>query len=80
MFEGKQKSTSLSVTRLLGEGGAIVASILLAFAIDAWWDEREIRIEEQQVLHSLHDEFLLIRKVVTGHLSDHLRDYIPDSP
>lgn len=34
--------------RLLAEGAAIVASILLAFAIDAWWQDRsdQIRLNE----------------------------------
>ena len=34
--------------RLLVEGAAIVASILLAFAIDAWWEDRsdQIRLNE----------------------------------
>ena len=30
--------------RLITEGAVIVLSILLAFAIDAWWDERQERI------------------------------------
>ena len=37
--------------RLLVEGVVIVASILLAFAIDAWWDKRqELQDEERQLL------------------------------
>ncbi len=43
--------------RLLVEGAAIVASILLAFAIDAWWDNRHERIEEHRVLESLRVEY-----------------------
>ncbi len=39
------------------EAAAIVASILLAFAIDAWWDDRRERIEEKEVLESLYIEF-----------------------
>jgi len=35
----------------------IVASILLAFAIDAWWDERQERIEETEILLGLKSEF-----------------------
>ncbi len=44
--------------RIAVEGVAIVASILLAFAIDAWWDERQERIEEKEVLESLYIEFV----------------------
>lgn len=36
---------------------AIVVSILLAFAIDAWWDERRDRLEEQRVVQQLTEEF-----------------------
>ena len=40
---------------------AIVGSILLAFAIDAWWDNRQERELEQAVLVSLHRDFLQSR-------------------
>jgi hypothetical protein len=54
------------------EALAVLASILLAFTIDAWWEERGLRIEEQQVLQGLHEEFLSVRKVLSQHLSEHL--------
>lgn len=59
--------------RLLAEGTAIVIGILLAFGIDAWWDERVERIEEQNILAGLEEEFLLIRDVLTAHRALHLR-------
>jgi len=37
-------------TRILVEGVAIVASILIAFAIDAWWDDRK---ESESEIHDL---------------------------
>ncbi len=43
--------------RLSVEAAAIVVSILLAFAIDAWWDERNERVEENEILQSLQVEF-----------------------
>lgn len=46
-----------SAKGLVVEGLAIVLSILLAFAIDAWWDERQERAEEREVLESLYVEF-----------------------
>ena len=58
--------------RLIAEGGAIVVSILLAFAIDAWWEERQERVEEQQILQDLADEFTLIRDVLADHKDTHL--------
>ena len=42
--------------RILAEGAAIVASILLAFAIDAWWSERQERSEERDTLVQLKTE------------------------
>jgi len=42
--------------RLLLEGGVIVISILLAFALDAWWDGRKDRKEELNQLESLRYE------------------------
>lgn len=43
--------------RLSVEAAAVVASILLAFAIDAWWDERIEHVEEKEILQSLLVEF-----------------------
>ena len=47
--------------RILAEGAAIVVSILLAFAIDAWWDNRKERFEEHQILLGLEAEFSDLR-------------------
>lgn len=38
----------------------------MAFAIDAWWDERTERIEEQETVHRLTEEFRL-----AGERADH---------
>ncbi len=43
--------------RVLGEGVIIVVSILLAFWIQAWWDDRQESIEEQSLLRQLKSEF-----------------------
>ena len=43
--------------RIVVEGVAIVASILLAFAIDAWWDDRQREETEQVVLRTLLNDF-----------------------
>lgn len=50
--------TGVNWVRLGAEGVAILTSILLAFAIDAWWDARQDRQEEVEVLRGLEDEFL----------------------
>jgi len=57
--------------RLLAEGAAIVASILLAFWIQASWDERQERSAERVVLQSLLDDLadkkeILVRQRI-GH-------------
>jgi len=43
--------------RITVEATAIVASILLAFSIDAWWEERLERVDELQELERLQVEF-----------------------
>ncbi len=52
-----EQLTEKNAKRLVVEVVAIVLSILLAFAIDAWWDERKERAEEREVLASLYVEF-----------------------
>ena len=47
--------------RLSAETGAIVLSILLAFWIDAWWDDRNLRVEEHELLLGLEAEFVDLR-------------------
>jgi len=44
--------------RILIEGVVIVVSILLAFGIDAWWEEQQDQAEEQRILSALLDEFI----------------------
>ena len=55
------------------EGAAIVASILLAFAIDAWWNERQDRAEEKELMLSLHVEFEANRDEVAAVIAFHNR-------
>lgn len=43
--------------RVAAEGLVIVLSILLAFAIDAWWDRYQAGQEERLVLEGLHADF-----------------------
>ena len=44
-------------TRIFAEGAAIVVSILLSFAIEAWWNNYQDRAEEQGILLGLKSEF-----------------------
>ncbi len=43
--------------RIAAEATAVLVSILLAFAIDAWWAERLERITEREELSRLYNEF-----------------------
>jgi hypothetical protein len=46
--------------RLIAEATAIVASILLAFSIDAWWDSRIEDQAESWLIRRLHADFVEI--------------------
>ncbi len=50
---------------------AIVASILLAFGIDAAWQERGERREELRILAALHDEFAVNQERLAGIVAFH---------
>lgn len=45
-------------SRVLAEGAVIVVSILLAFAIDAWWNRVQERDDERRALVALRGEFI----------------------
>ena len=50
-------SNNIQWKRISAEGAAIVVSILLAFSIEAWWDDYQDRGEEQGILLGLKSEF-----------------------
>ena len=52
--------------RLTAEGAAIVAGILLAFWIDAWWDERQESKDERVILSALLGEFQTLNVRLAG--------------
>lgn len=54
-------SGRIPLGRLVTESAVIILSILAAFALDAWWDERKERVEEREVLVALHAEFTAAR-------------------
>ncbi|NOR36292.1 MAG: hypothetical protein GQ577_06045 [Woeseiaceae bacterium] len=59
--------------RISVEAAAIVASILLAFAIDAWWDGVQERAEEREILIALRAEFEANQKVLAQTAERHRR-------
>lgn len=46
-----------TLRRTLGEVGVIVVSILLAFSLDAWWEERQRDAEAEDLVRALQVEF-----------------------
>jgi hypothetical protein len=52
------RHTRLSLLmRGLGEIGIVTVGILIAFALDAWWDDRAMTRQEQIHLHALASDF-----------------------
>jgi hypothetical protein len=58
--------------RFATEATVIVASILLAFAIDAWWDSRAEEKRELALLLALSDDFTLAARVLESDRNNHL--------
>jgi len=50
-----------AIGKTLREGIVIIASVLIALAVDAWWGEREDRAREESYLHSLVTELDSLR-------------------
>jgi hypothetical protein len=61
---------SIPWPRILAEGVAIVVSILLAFGIQAWWEGRQERVQEQEILAGLQRELQEISDVIDEDLRD----------
>jgi hypothetical protein len=62
----------IPLRRLGVEVAAIVASILLAFAIDAWWEDRGDRSAKQILLKRLKADFIEIRAALSIVEADHV--------
>lgn len=74
MIEQHFQSTARRWGFLLTEALLIVISILLAFALDSWWDERRDRVEEQEILRGLQQEFRESREKLQYRITWHLRN------
>ena len=66
-------SRLVSWPRIVAEGTAIVVSILLAFAIQAWWEGRRERAIESNYLVRLHQELTGGRAQLQLHYDRQLR-------
>ena len=53
--------------RVFVEGVVIVGSILLAFGIDAWWEEHSARVEMRRELGRVHEELVADRDRIFGY-------------
>ena len=60
---------------MLAESVLIIASILFAFGIDAWWNERQDRLEEREVLLTLQNEFMRFVETINDRFEIH-RDQV----
>jgi len=59
--------------RIGAESAAIITSILLAFSIDTWWDERQERGEEADIVADLLAEFRENRELLQESIRLHAR-------
>jgi hypothetical protein len=69
-----KKAQEIPWKRTSAEGFAIVVSILLAFGIDTWWDERQVEGDVRAQLASLRDELVATRtglEEVLGSVEEH---------
>lgn len=57
-------SRQIPWARILVEGVVVVISILLAFGIDAWWDQRQGRDAERVLLAGLVNDFEATMRIV----------------
>lgn len=65
------KARDIPWLRISAEAAAIVVSILLAFAIDAWWANRQVTEEERDTLTQLRAEFVRNIELLAEKRADH---------
>lgn len=69
------ESSRIPWARISAEGAVIVVSILLAFSIDAWWENRTEREAELWLLDRLHSDFSEIQSNLEIVRADHQQTY-----
>ncbi|MEM7416491.1 MAG: hypothetical protein AAF389_13385 [Gemmatimonadota bacterium] len=72
-MSSSNRTTLIPWARVALEGLVIVASILMAFGIDRWWERQEERGEIQAALGTLHADMVVIQDLIAGNLSAHRR-------
>lgn len=73
MSNGKESGSRRLAYKLTLEGFVIVASILLAFALDAAWESRQERQARNEYLRVLHDEFVTAANEMQEQIKYHER-------
>ncbi|HKJ16208.1 MAG TPA: hypothetical protein VJ984_02515 [Xanthomonadales bacterium] len=63
------KTKQIPWVRMGAEGVAIIVSILIAFAIDAWWENRKERQEEFEILNGLQNEYAQHRALLESRVT-----------
>lgn len=63
---------TIPLKRLAAEAAAIIVSILLAFAIDAWWQDRQDSEVEQMLLSRLKADFEQMREDILFIEAEHI--------
>lgn len=71
VVENNEPKSRLRVSQRLLDAIVVVASILLAFAIDAWWDDRGERKAEVVLLKRLQADFTDVRSMLEVTKQDH---------
>lgn len=71
MLEQRTESNIRTWGFLLTEMVLIVASILFAFALDSWWDQRRQGAEEHEILLGLQEEFQLNQAKLQRRIEQH---------
>lgn len=66
------KPKNIPWPRILAEGAAIVVGILLAFSIEAWWQQRNEAAQEQELLQALLEDFSATKERVHSWRDFHL--------
>jgi hypothetical protein len=68
---GSLVNKSTQLMRRMGEGVAILVSILIAFGIDAAWERSGEREEESRILSALHAEFVVNQEILADKTAFH---------
>ncbi len=71
-------SQTIAWKRLTAEGAAIVVSILLAFSIEAWWEQRSQQAEARSYIEAMRTELIANREDLIEEL-EILRGWMEES-